>query len=167
MAADNSNPAFRHGHSPKKGKSLTYRTWRSMMQRCYRIKEKSYDRYGARGISVCDRWHDFKNFLADMGEKPAILTLDRINSEGNYEPSNCRWASTTTQARNRSNTVKLSYLGETLSVAEWAERTGINYNCLRRRLSIGWTARKILTTRIMTIQEVSALGLAKRWAQTL
>src|SRR3990167_7191488 len=102
-----------------------------------------------------------------MGEKPAILTLDRVNSEGKYEPSNCQWTSTTTQARNRSNTVKLSYLGETLSVAEWAERTGINYSCLRRRLSIGWTARKILTTRIMTIQEVSALGLAKRWAQTL
>lgn len=90
----------RHGHSG----SPTYNSWIAMLQRCYYAKGKMYAYYGGRGITVCDRWrgkHGFINFLADMGIKKDGQTLDRINSDGNYEPSNCRWATRKEQALSR------------------------------------------------------------------
>lgn len=88
----------------KHGKHLTseYSSWKAMKSRCYREKNIRYDRYGGRGISVCDRWRNsFENFYADMGDKPASdYTIDRINPDGNYEPSNCRWADKLTQTLN-------------------------------------------------------------------
>lgn len=80
----------------------TYRTWRSMLQRCYDPNMPSYEDYGGRGITVCKRWRrSFENFLADMGERPAEMTLDRINNNKSYSKKNCRWADKWTQARNR------------------------------------------------------------------
>ncbi len=157
----------KHGHSRKEGKSLTYKCWRSMMQRCYRVKDKNYERYGLRGIYVCERWHDFSNFLADMGEVPIGLTIDRKDSTGNYEPDNCRWATTTEQCRNRSITVMLAFRGEVKPMAEWAEMFGINYNCLRRRIAVGWPVEKALSTKKMSITECAALGGKTRWAASL
>lgn len=78
----------------------TYYSWRGMVQRCTNPARRDYPRYGGRGITVCERWLDFRNFLADMGERPEGRTLDRINNEGNYEPSNCRWATPEEQIRN-------------------------------------------------------------------
>ncbi len=150
----------KHGHASKgiKGKSLTYKCWRSMMQRCYRVKDKNYARYGEKGITVCERWHDFINFLSDMGKVPDGLTIDRYpDKSGNYEPTNCRWATQIEQVRNRSNTVKLTFNGETKPLAEWAEITGIKYCTLRGRIDIGWSVEKSLTTSTHTIYEVSAL----------
>lgn len=75
-----------------------------MKQRCYNANSKFYSHYGARGITVCERWlgvDGYKNFIADMGERPAGLSIDRINNDGNYEPNNCRWANTSTQMANR------------------------------------------------------------------
>jgi hypothetical protein len=89
--------ARRHGHY----KSATYRTWYSMKTRCFNQKSNRYVHYGARGITVCDRWMNFAEFLEDMGERPAGKTLDRINNDGNYEPGNCRWATAKEQASNK------------------------------------------------------------------
>jgi hypothetical protein len=79
----------------------THNSWRAMLERCRLPSHPQYHNYGGRGITVCERWREFANFLADMGERPDDLTLDRINVNGNYEPGNCRWADRATQGRNR------------------------------------------------------------------
>lgn len=84
-----------------KGRTATYISWESMIRRCYYPKHNRYYVYGARGIQVCDRWRTYANFLADMGERPAGTTLDRIDVDGNYEPGNCRWATPKQQAENK------------------------------------------------------------------
>lgn len=90
--------------STKHGKSYiaSYSVWEGMKSRCYNPKEKAYKYYGGRGITICDRWRfSFENFYEDMGDKPKGLSIDRINNDGNYEPSNCRWATATEQANNK------------------------------------------------------------------
>jgi hypothetical protein len=89
-------PNFKHGG----WKKSSYNTWRAMMRRCYKSQDKDYPRYGGAGITVCDRWHNYVNFAADMGEPTGQETLDRIDPYGNYTRENCRWASLPTQARN-------------------------------------------------------------------
>lgn len=91
-----------HGHAPVRGpQSPTYQSWRGMLARCNQPSSQAFKNYGARGVTVCQRWREFKNFLADMGERPTGLTLDRINNDGIYEPSNCRWATRAQQTANR------------------------------------------------------------------
>jgi hypothetical protein len=91
------------GMFTKHGKSKTkiYQIWRAMKQRCQNKNDRAYPRYGGRGISVCERWENFENFLHDMGEKPQQLSLDRIDNNGNYEPSNCKWSTQVEQNNNR------------------------------------------------------------------
>lgn len=79
----------------------TYRIWQGMIYRCENLDLKNYKYYGGRGIKVCTRWHAFENFLEDMGERPKGLSIDRINNDGNYEPGNCRWATSSEQNSNR------------------------------------------------------------------
>ena len=92
-----------HGHAPRNGKtSPTYVSWYCMIQRCTNKNLVQFDDYGGRGIAVCARWKDFRNFLADMGDRPAGKSLDRFpNNDGNYEPNNCRWATSSEQNKNR------------------------------------------------------------------
>lgn len=90
-----------HGHSVNGKPTKTYRAWQHMHTRCYAVGRRDYKWYGAKGVTVCQKWHTFEGFLEDMGEVPEGLTLDRIDPYGNYEPSNCRWATWEVQYRNK------------------------------------------------------------------
>lgn len=92
---------LRHGHSSKRDVSPTYISWRAMRSRCYNPSLKCFSRYGGRGIQVCARWSRFENFLADMGERPPGKTIDRIDLNGHYMPSNCRWVTPQQNSWNR------------------------------------------------------------------
>jgi hypothetical protein len=116
----------------------TYVAWVGMKDRCYDSSYPLFHRYGGRGITVCDRWrHSFKNFLEDMGERPGKgYSLDRYpNNDGNYEPGNVRWATSTDQNNNRGNNIKYVFMGTSMTVAELSRITGVPYTTLRRKLS--------------------------------
>lgn len=112
----NKEHSLKHGHNTRFGRTPTYVTWEAMRHRCYYSKHKNFHRYGGRGITICDHWHEFKNFLADMGEKPPGLSIDRINNDGNYScgkceqclasgwRANCRWATQSEQEANKKPT---------------------------------------------------------------
>lgn len=125
----------------------TFKSWESMKQRCLNPNATSHDRYGGRGITIHEAWiNSFDQFLADMGERPEGTTLDRIDPDGNYEPSNCRWAGLKTQQRNRNVTPTLTHDGVTRTFAEWSELTGVSSKILSWRIKNGWGAEKTLTT---------------------
>jgi hypothetical protein len=119
-----------------------------MRSRCSNPKEKFYSRYGGRGISVCGRWQEsFENFLSDMGPRPPGMTLERKNNDGNYEPTNCIWATQNDQALNTSTVRRLTFEGETLSLRGWALRLGIAWSSLKKRLANGWPLELALTLK--------------------
>ncbi len=124
----------------------TYNVWCGMLQRCRNPKQKWFHRYGGRGIKVCDRWLDFRNFYADMGEKPANLKIERIDNDGDYEPGNCRWATQKEQIRNRENTLMVEYEGRMTPVAELSERFGIRHKRVVARLKLGRSIEEALQT---------------------
>lgn len=129
-----------------RAKSPTHQTWLSMMRRCYgRSDNARY--YSGRGIYVAEEWHHFDQFLMDMGERPAGMTLDRIDGNGPYCKENCRWASVIEQARNKSNNhIITSTTGESRCLTEWAEVIGVDRDTIRRRIAKGWPLDKILRT---------------------
>ena len=121
-----------------------------MIWRCYRKEHSSYKYYGGRGIKVCDEWQAFEPFYqwALNTGYSENLTLDRINNNGNYEPSNCRWATAKEQANNRRANRIVTFNGETKTVAEWAELLGITHQAMSERLnSKHWTIEDALTAK--------------------
>lgn len=111
-----------------------YRIWQAMLTRCRNKNTINYANYGGRGITVCERWLSFENFLADMGHPEAGQSIDRINNDGNYEPQNCQWANRETQSRNKRNSRIISFNGETKTLGEWAKQLGMDQSSLRERL---------------------------------
>jgi hypothetical protein len=138
----------KHGHSTSKNGRCTdtYRAWQHMLCRCYQPSTPGWDRYGGRGIAVCERWrHSFPDFLFDMGEKPSDKSLDRIDTDGDYSPGNCRWASTLTQSRNTSRNINLTIGTETKCLTDWCAHYGIRYNTVVLRIKRGRTPIEALT----------------------
>lgn len=122
--------------------SRAYTAWAGMRKRCLNVNDLAFSRYGGRGIQVCDRWSDFANFQADMGDCPDGMEIDRIDVNGHYEPHNCRWADLVTQANNKRNN-RLVIEGERIeTVAEYATRTGIGYATAYYRKVIRGSAPK-------------------------
>lgn len=134
------------GAPPKHGMSHSpeYASWSGARDRCANLNDPDY---GGRGIRVCERWSKFENFFADMGPRPSPEhSLDRYpDTDGNYEPTNCRWATREEQQRNKRDNRLLTYRGITATVTEWAERTGINRMRLFNRLHNGWSVERTLT----------------------
>lgn len=127
-------------------------SWLSMVQRCNTKSSTSYADYGGRGITVCSRWRKFDNFVEDMGVRPSSLhTLDRIDSNGHYEISNCRWSTAKAQARNRRSNHLIEIGGEVRSVAAWAEVAGLEQGTLGHRIRSGWDPKTAVTTPVGTI----------------
>lgn len=131
-----------HGAASEGKWTPTYKSWRWMINRC-RYRNKFYS---DRGIKICSRWkHSFNNFLADMGERPEGMTLDRIDSNGDYCPENCQWATMADQVRNRRSNRMVTFKGETLPMVVWAERVSLPYITVATRLDRGWTPERALT----------------------
>ena len=120
-----------------------------MIDRCSRPSHKFFKHYGGRGISVCERWSKYENFLDDMGRRPTPKhSIDRIDNNGNYEPSNCRWATSKTQLRNRRANRIIDFNGESFCIAEWAERTGTSSAVISQRIdNLGWSIEDALTIK--------------------
>lgn len=116
-----------------------YKVWHSMRDRCNNQAHRQYKNYGARGIKVCKRWEDFTMFFADMGNPPDKRFIDRIDNNGDYEPSNCRWATALEQQNNKRNNWLLTINGKTMTVAQWARELGIKPKPVYKRLKAGWT----------------------------
>jgi hypothetical protein len=120
------------------GERRLYRSWDAMLGRCNDPAMPSYKRYGARGVTVCQRWAEsFYSFAADMGERPPGTTLDRIDNAKGYEPGNCRWATHKEQQRNRSNNLVVTYRGSTGPLAQICEQFGGRYSRVYQRLRKG------------------------------
>lgn len=130
-----------HGRS----KTRTFKLWALMIQRCSDRNFHGWSKYGKRGISVCERWQTFSNFLTDMGEWPTGLSLDRIDVNGPYSPENCRWATAEQQANNRRTSRFIEFAGQRMTVSQWSRERKIPLSTLKNRLGIlGWPVWKAL-----------------------
>ena len=133
---------FKHGYS----RHPLYHTWKGMMRRCYNPKEPNFANYGANGIRVCAQWHSVEAFILDNEHlaKPG-LSIERINNDGDYEPSNCTWASNMEQTLNRRITKNITFQGKTQCITHWAKELGIKQATLHVRIREGWSIERAFT----------------------
>ncbi len=144
---------FRHGQAKIGALSREYKTWARMKSRCENKNSKAYPLYGGRGIKVCERWHDFLEFYKDMGTRLEGMSIDRIDPNGDYEPGNCRWATSKQQNRNRTNNRVVTFNGVTASLAEICELNGARYSAVHARLQRGLTIDNAIA---LTIEALNA-----------
>lgn len=131
-----------------KSNSPEHRTWKGLRMRCNNPKNPKFPRYGGRGIKVCERWNEFENFMADMGVKPGPChSIHRINNDGNYEPSNCKWSEKVEQANNTSANRNITFENRTMTLAQWGKTTGLSVATIRSRIDkLGWPIELALST---------------------
>lgn len=123
-----------------------YRAWQHMRRRCRDPRGKDYSYYGGRGITICERWEDFGNFLADMGPRPSPKhSLERSDVNGPYSPENCRWATFREQMLNKRDNHVLEFRGVRQTLTEWAEQSGLSFQTLRKRIVAGWATERALS----------------------
>jgi hypothetical protein len=141
----------KHQHASSGTTTPTYRSWRAMRKRCLSKAQFGYEYYGGAGVKICERWNDFANFLADMGERPDGTTLDRYpDGSGNYEPGNCRWATKHEQAINRKSTIWIEFNGERRCLSEWARIYNMQKGRVGERIANGWDPVAAITTPVRT-----------------
>ena len=142
-----------------------FNVWTNMMRRCSNPKDQRYARYGGRGITVCERWHDVNAFIEDM--YPSFqkgLKIDRIDNDKGYYKENCHWVNQSAQNRNYSRNILLTYEGKTLCLVDWSHLTGISYGTLWERVKVlNWTTERTLTTPPIPISESVRTALNVRW----
>lgn len=123
-----------------------YQSWTSMRERCRNPKHKGFKNYGGRGITICERWNEFKKFMLDMGRKPdPKFTIEREDVNGNYEPTNCRWLSRKDQGRNQRNSVFVTYNGKRMLLIDLVEELGLSRSVVYGRLKMGWTLAQAIS----------------------
>ena len=147
---------YKHGDAVNGRVAPLHNRWREMLKRCYSSGTKAYKKYGARGIQVCEEWRTsyitFKKWALDNGYEKG-LSIDRIDNDGDYCPGNCRFATPKEQARNRRSSRFITYKGETKTVAEWAENTGLSPSLIVVRLDrLGWTVDETLSSPPFTLR---------------
>lgn len=139
----------KHGQAKKGEVSPTYSCWLCMLARCNNPKNKSFLNYGGRGITVCERWYSFENFLADMGDRPDKgYSLERKENDKGYYKDNCKWATPKEQSNNQRSNHLLTFMSKTQNVTQWAEEIGMNPNTLSARVHRGWPIELALTLPI-------------------
>lgn len=150
-------PDLRHGRSTQCSSCVNrthggsqlpeFCVWHSMLQRCCNPRLANYKNYGGRGITVCERWLEFANFLEDMGDRPSAKhSIDRIDNDKGYSKENCRWATQSQQRRNARSNRLLAFNGSVKCVTEWSEHLGIPRHVLQLRLNRGWSIKRTLST---------------------
>lgn len=140
------NPSYSHGYAIRiNGKRIReYHIWVMIRQRVNNPKNWDYKNYGGRGITICKRWSSFKNFLSDMGRAPSEKhSIDRIDNDGNYKPSNCRWATNIEQSNNRRTNIVLTLNGESKTLKQWSWATGLRYTIILDRYTRNWPIEKL------------------------
>lgn len=153
-----------HGHALAGRNTKTYKVWQMMRDRCENPRSTGYENYGGRGIRFCPEWASFERFLADMGEKPDGLSLERNDNDGPYSPDNCRWATRKEQNNNSRNNRWIEFRGERLTVSDWARRLGVDRRSLTSRIdNYGMSVEQALTMPF----DVVATRRAKGWARTV
>lgn len=142
-------PTFKHGQARAGKHTKEYWIWMQMRKRCSDPKQEHFHLYGGRGITVCDRWlSSFENFIADLGPRPTPKhSIERVDSNGTYEPGNCRWATPKEQANNTSRNKFIEWNGQRKTAAQWAEELGVNSELILYRLENGWTVEEAFFTK--------------------
>lgn len=134
---------LKHGYRTA---TTTFQTWKNMIRRCTDPDSRAYKWYGAHGITVCERWMTYANFIEDMGERPVGLSIDRIDNKKGYQSDNCRWTNQKEQMRNSSCARFLTFNGETKTYREWEDSIGLSHGLVHSRVKAGFSVEQCLFT---------------------